>query len=225
MLGHETQHAAAVLLARPRSAGEVLGVHAEDTGNVDPFRFVVHAAVPAVRQERLGRLPQGVAEATAAVRRGTHRRATVRAAVDREVDARLGVVGPEDLVLDVVEADRRTAGDVPPALEEPAVARLPDGPDRVLLSDRVEGERVVGVDPVGEPVLLVREQVRTTVRRRAAEFGYELLQQRPPRGQTLVVDLAVLRDDLGQQAVPGRVGERPHVRGGAYSSPEPVLPA
>ena len=176
VLSHEAQHAAAVLLARARSAGEVLGVHPENAGNVDPLRFVVHAAVPAVRQERSGRFTQRVAQTLAPVRRGTHRRATVRATVDREVDARLGVVRSEDLVLDIVEAGRRTAGDVPPPLEELPVARLPDRPDRVLLSDRVQGERVVGVDPVGQPILLAREEVRPAIRRCLAEFGYELLQ-------------------------------------------------
>ena len=148
----------------------------------------------------------------APVRRGSHRGATVRAAVDREVDPGLRELRTQDLVLDVVETERRVPRDVPPTLEEPAVARLPHRADRVLVHDRVQSERVVGVDPVGKTVLFAREQVRTAFRRRGAEFGNELLEQGAPVRETLVVDLALVRDDLGQQAVPSVVRERLHQR-------------
>ena len=74
----------------------------------------------------------------ALVGRRAHRRAAVRAAVDREVDARLARSAPRRmLVLDVVEADGAAAGDVAAALEELAVARFPHRADRVLGEDRV----------------------------------------------------------------------------------------
>src|SRR6185369_15912802 len=99
-------------------AREVLGVHLEDARDEDAARGPVDAAVPLAAEELLGRGAERVAEPRALVRRRPHRRAAVRAAVDREVDARLGELPAQDLVLDVVEAHGSAARHVSAALEE-----------------------------------------------------------------------------------------------------------
>src|SRR5207249_11414874 len=124
------------------------------------------ATVPLAAEELLGGGAQRLAEPRALVGRGPHRGAAVRAAVDAEVDARLGELAAQDLVLDVVEADGTAAGHVPAALEELAVARLPHRGDRILGEDGVEREGVVGVQPVGESVLLAREARGVALRAR-----------------------------------------------------------
>ena len=108
-------------------------------------------------------------QALADVRRRAQRRAAVRAAVDGEMDARLAELAAQDLVLDVVEADGAAAGAVAPALEELAVARLPHRGDRILGDDRVQGERVVRVQPVREAMLVGREARGIAVRADGAE--------------------------------------------------------
>src|SRR5581483_1806009 len=125
-----------------------------------------------------------------------------------EVDARLGELPAEDLVLDVVEADRLPAGDVAPALEEAAVAGLPYGRDRVLVEDRVERERVVRVQPVGEPVAVARKGLGRRVRAHARELVDEPVEERATLAERVVVDLAVRRDDGGEERRPGVGPER-----------------
>jgi hypothetical protein len=75
------------------------------------------------------------------------------------VDARLREAPAQDLVLDVVEADGAAARHVAAALEELPVARAPDRRDGILGDDRVQRERVVGVDPVGEALVVARKAV------------------------------------------------------------------
>jgi hypothetical protein len=128
-----------------------------------------------LRLERLG-----------AVRLRRERRTADRRAVDREVNARLLELAPQDLVLDVVE--RHLAAGRPPAHRRPhavdlpdAVARLERQPrcaNRIVIDDRAERERVVGVDPEREPLLArpraffrgrcLREPVDGCVERRAS---------------------------------------------------------
>src|SRR6185369_8650513 len=89
------------------------------------------------------------------------RRTADRRAVDREVNARLLELAPQDLVLDVVE--RYLAAGRPPAHRRPDAVDLPDAisrlecqpgsSNRVVIDDRAERERVVGVDPERQPLL------------------------------------------------------------------------
>src|SRR5439155_10392625 len=127
----ETQDAEAVVAAGATAPREIRGVHLEDARDEDAPRRVVDPQVPLVGEETLGGGAQRRVEAVRLVGRRAERGAAVRAAVDREVDAGLAERTAQDLVLDVVEADRAAAGQVPSALEELAVARLPDGADRV----------------------------------------------------------------------------------------------
>ena len=125
MLRDKAQHTETVVLRRPLRAGEILRVHLEEARDMDAARRVVDATVAFVGEElarcRTQRAPQSVA----GVRRRTQRGTAVRAAVDGEVDARLGELAAQDLVLDVVEADRASAGEMAAALKELTVARLP----------------------------------------------------------------------------------------------------
>src|SRR5262245_13675930 len=125
-------------------AGEILCVHLEDARDEDAARIVVDTAVPLVGEELLGGPLQCCAQAGALVCRRPYGRAAVRAAVDGEVNARLGELPAQNLVLDVVEADGATAGHMTLALEELAVACLPHRGDWILRQDRVQGEGIVG---------------------------------------------------------------------------------
>src|SRR5712692_5123724 len=207
VLRHEAEHAATVLLGAAGLAREVLGVYLEDARDEDAARVVVDAQVPLPGQELLGGGAQRLAQALSFVGRRPHRRAAVRAAVDGEVDARLGELPAQDLVLDVVQAERAAARDVLAALEELAGARLPHRGDRILGEDGVQGERVVGVEPVGEAVLLGGKARRIALRAGRAQPGDHALEDIPPLGEARVVDLALRRHDLGEQPAPRVVTE------------------
>src|SRR5262245_37859613 len=77
------------------------------------------------------------------------------------MNARLLELAPQDLVLDVVE--RHLAAGRSPTHRRPHAVDLPDAVSRlecqpgfsnwVMIDDRAESERVVGVDPEREPLL------------------------------------------------------------------------
>ena len=102
-------------------------------------------------------------------------------------------------MLDVVEADGTAARDVAAALEELAGARLPHRGEGVLVHDRVERERVVGVQPVGQPVVLRREAVRMALGTRRPELRDEIVQQVRRSPEAAVVDLAFGGHHLGEE--------------------------
>ena len=188
---------------RVRLAREVLRVHLEDARDVDAARGVVDPAVPLAGEE-LARWPRAACSRmpSRVVGLRPHRRAAVRAAVDREVDARLARSAPRRmLVLDVVEADRR-----PPAT---CRRRWKNWPSRAFHTELIgysamiacERERVVGVDPVGEGVLLAGEALRGGLGARASRASRPRASSAiAPRGERLVVHLPVRRDDLGEEA-------------------------
>lgn len=87
------------------------------------------------------------------------------------MDARFGEMLAQNLMLDIVKAHRSPAGDMPPPLKELAVARLPYRGNRILVYDRVEGEGVVGVEPVSQFVLFGWEGAGVVIGPAFAKLG------------------------------------------------------
>ena len=105
-------------------------------------------------------------------------------------------------MFDIVEAHRTPSGDMPAPLKELAVARLPYRSDRVLGDDRVQGEGVVGIQPVRELIFVVRKFAGIGLGAGSREFGNDLIEQRAMLDETRVVHLAVGGDNLRQKAAP-----------------------
>src|SRR5262249_54001577 len=150
-------------------------------------RVVVDATVPLAAQELLRRRSQRFVQALAVVGLRTHRRAAAGAAIDGEMDARLAELPAPDLVFAGVQANGAASGHVAPALEELAVARLPHRRDRILGDYSVQGEGVVGVDPVGKAVREAGECIRMAVWTRCGELADEALEQGAAFRQAIVV--------------------------------------
>jgi len=151
-------------------ASEVVLVPVEDRRQPDGPRRGVDPNVPRLGQEASGLRGQLLLEAVR--REGVPReaRAAERRAVQGEVDARVGEPRSEDPLLEGMEA-RRSAPQREPLPQEEAGTLgqqgvPPGGPhvhhaaNRVVLEDQAQDDGVVGVQPVGQPVGLAREQRR-----------------------------------------------------------------
>jgi hypothetical protein len=122
VLSDETQDAKLVIVGRAPRAREILGVHLEDSRNEDPPSLMVNPTIPFAREKLFAGHAQGLAQAIALVSGRAHRRAAVRAAVDREVNARLAKAPAQDFMLEIIEAHRLATRDVPTTLKELAIA-------------------------------------------------------------------------------------------------------
>jgi hypothetical protein len=137
-----------------------------------------------------------------------------RGAVEREVHAGVVEGRPDDLVLEVVEADG-LAIEGEARGDEELEPRVDDARDvRVAVQHVEERERVVRVDVVGEPRLPGREEVRARPRPGGADQRDEAVEPSAVRLEARVVDAALAVDARGEDRGPvgvveaGRGGER-----------------
>jgi len=95
--------------------------------------------------------------------------------------------------------------------DEEVQLRVADRADRPAAYDVKEGQRVVGVDVVGELVVLGGEQVRSGLGADRAEEGYEPIERSAIRDQSWVVHPALGVDVPGEDFFPRAVVEGPQV--------------
>ncbi len=99
-------------------------------------------------------------------------------------------------MLDVVETHQFAACAMSPALKELPVARLPHRGDRIFVDYRVQRERIVCVEPVGELFLFAGESDRRGDGAHCGKLPNHLVEQFAALGQPHVIDAAVGADDL-----------------------------
>ncbi len=151
------------------------------------------------------------------------RGAALGLAVEREVDAGLGIPLAHDAVLEGVEADLLAPEAVAGAVEEVDLV-VDHGAEPGTVDHRGHRERVVGVDPVGELGVAGGEELWVAVGRRRSEHADIAIEGLPVIAESRVVDLPRLvdagREHLRPQVVDEPAVGRIHIDRGLHGPEE-----